>query len=173
MIYYNQEDLIIRSMNEQDIEDFPNAFKKQGWIKPASQFRKYYNQQEAGERWVIVAEKDGEVAGYVTLVPQAQEGPFANKGIPEIVDFNVLIKYQRLGIGSLMLDIVENIAREKSEYVSLGVGLHSGYGQAQRLYIKRGYIPDGTGVWYDGEQLKQYVPTMNDDSLNLYMLKKL
>ena len=40
-----------------------------------------------------------------------------------------------------------------ADVVSLAVGLHTGYGQAQRLYIKRGYIPDGTGVWYQGQTL--------------------
>lgn len=33
------------------------------------------------------------------------------------------------------------------QIVCIGVGLHAGYGSAQRMYVKRGYIPDGTGVW--------------------------
>lgn len=58
------------------------------------------------------------------------------------------------------------------ESVSLVVGLHYGYGSAQRMYIKRGYIPDGSGVWYQGEQLEQYSSCHNDDDLVLYLLKK-
>ena len=55
---------------------------------------------------------------------------------------------------------------------TLAVGVHSGYGAAQRIYVKRGYIPDGTGVWYQGKQLEQYAPCVNDDDLLLFMAKE-
>lgn len=44
------------------------------------------------------------------------------------------------------MDIAEKIAFERSDEVCIGVGLHGGYGSAQRMYVKRGYIPDGSGV---------------------------
>lgn len=34
------------------------------------------------------------------------------------------------------------MAAETSDTVCLGVGLHSGYGAAQRMYVLRGYVPD-------------------------------
>jgi len=52
-------------------------------------------------------------------------------------------------------------------------GVHSGYGSAQRIYIKRGYIPDGTGVWYNNTQLEQYADCKNDDDLVLFLVKDL
>lgn len=54
-----------------------------------------------------------------------------------------------------------------------GVGLHSGYGAAQRMYVLRGYVPDGSGVWYEGRVWDQYAPCVNDDELNLFLSKKL
>ena len=72
-----------------------------------------------------------------------------------------------------MLDAAEKVASELCDTVSLGVGLHHGYGSAQRLYIKRGYIPDGSGVWYKNKQLEQYTACCNDDDLVLYLSKKL
>lgn len=54
----------------------------------------------------------------------------------------------------------------------LGVGLHSGYGSAQRMYIKRGYIPDGSGVWYNNMLLEQNAQCRNDDDLVLYLIKE-
>jgi len=39
------------------------------------------------------------------------------------------------------------------------------------MYVKRGYIPDGTGVWYNGKQLEQYAKCENDDDLTLHFLK--
>jgi len=41
------------------------------------------------------------------------------------------------------------------------------------MYVKRGYIPDGSGVWYKGKQLEQYSKCENDDDLILYFLKSL
>lgn len=171
MIYYNENGLIVRSIIKDDIEKFVKGFQDQGWHKSYEQFNSYYNQHENNEKKVIVAEIDGDTAGYVTLLPYTKEGPFAFKDIPEIVDFNVLIKYQKRGIGSRIMDVAENLAKEKSDYVSLAVGLHYGYGSAQRMYVKRGYIPDGTGVWYKGRQLEQYAECENDDDLVLYLLK--
>lgn len=158
-------------MLESDIEKLVEGFAEQNWHKPYELFYEYYRQQEDNEKSVIIAEISGNVAGYVTLCPYAKEGPFADRKIPEIVDFNVLIKYQKRGVGSKIMDVAEGLAKEKSEYVSLGVGLHSGYGSAQRMYVKRGYIPDGTGVWYKGKQLEEYAQCENDDDLVLYLLK--
>ena len=56
--------------------------------------------------------------------------------------------------------------------VYLGVGMHSGYGSAQRMYVKRGYIPDGTGVWYGDKVCGQYADCCNDDDLVLYLVKE-
>lgn len=61
---------------------------------------------------------------------------------------------------------------EKYE-MSLGVGVHNGYGSAQRMYGKRGYIPDGTGVWYGEKVCTPYTECCNDDDLILYLSKKL
>ena len=72
-----------------------------------------------------------------------------------------------------LLDVAEAEAVKISDTVFLAVGCHSGYGAAQRIYVKRGYIPDGSGVWYQGKQLEQYAPCVNDDDLLLFMSKKL
>jgi GNAT superfamily N-acetyltransferase len=169
--YLEDKDLTIRSMEQVDAKAFHMAFSLQGWHKPIELFSNYYSQQENDEKKVIVAEVGGNVAGYVTLLPEATTGPFALQNIPEIVDFNVLEKYQRRGIGSKILDVAEQLARQHCCCVSLGVGLHHGYGSAQRMYIKRGYIPDGSGVWYQNKQLEQYALCVNDDDLILYMKK--
>jgi GNAT superfamily N-acetyltransferase len=89
------------------------------------------------------------------------------------VDFGVLEKFRRKGIGTRLMDVAEQIASEKADTVTLAVGLHSGYGSAQRMYVKRGYIPDGSGVWYDTSPAVPYQNYCNDDSLLLYFSKKL
>lgn len=172
MIYSNSKKLVIRSINSHDADDLAEGFLRQGWHKERELFCSYLDMQEKGERLVFVAESEGRAVGYTTLVSLAAAGPFRGK-YPEIVDFNVLIPFQKKGIGSRILDAAENAARQFGSTVTLGVGLHNGYGSAQRMYVKRGYIPDGSGVWYRDELLPQYAPCVNDDDLVLYFSKTL
>ena len=81
--------------------------------------------------------------------------------------------FQNQGIGNLLLEEAEKRVKLISDKVTLGVGLHSGYGPAQRLYIKRGYIPDGTGVWYRNQPLEMNATIQNNDDLVLYLSKEL
>lgn len=71
------------------------------------------------------------------------------------------------------MNVAEKIASEYSNIVYLAVGLHSGYGNAQRMYVKRGYIPDESGVWYKNRVCPPYSDCKNDDDLVLYFSKKL
>lgn len=164
---------VIRPMEPGDLDAFGTGFLEQGWTPRPEVWNKYLREQASGARQVFVAEWEGHAAGYLTLVPEAQAGPFAGKGWPEIVDFNVLEKYQRHGIGGALMDAAEQAAAQTSPVVTLGVGLHRGYGPAQRMYVKRGYIPDGSGVWYQNKPATPYGPCVNDDDLVLYLSKSL
>lgn len=161
----------IREMIESDIVNLNREFNLQGWEKPISLFKKYYDEQNSGNRRVFIASSDDIVLGYVTLISNDKNGPFANKNIPTVVDFNVLEKHQNNGVGNLLLDRVEEVVRRYSDKICLGVGLHSGYGPAQRMYVKRGYVPDGSGVWYKNEVVKPYSKCINNDELVLYLSK--
>ncbi len=130
--------------------------------------------QSEGKAIALAAEYKGNVAGYINIYPNSEWGAFAGRGYPEIVDFGVLEKYRRKGIGTKLMDAAEEIAAKYSDTVYLGVGLHSGYGSAQRMYVKRGYIPDGSGVWYKDNVCTPYDTIYtNDDDLVLYLSKKL
>jgi len=158
-------------MQESDIKDLSRGFISQGWPSREEILTRYFKEQESGEREVLVAEIDGAVAGYVTILPSAKHGPFAEV-YPELSDFNVFEPFQNQGIGNLLLEEAEKRVKLISDKVTLGVGLHSGYGPAQRLYMKRGYIPDGTGVWYQNQPLEMNTTIQNNDDLVLYLSKK-
>ncbi|WP_336511298.1 GNAT family N-acetyltransferase [[Bacillus] enclensis] len=171
MIYSQEGNLILRPMNESDIDNFVTAFEEQGWNKPRELFEHYFIEQSNKEREVFVAEKENQPAGYVSLIYSTDTGPYAAEKIPEIGDLNVLEKFQRNGIGNKLMETAEGSAKERCDSVSLAVGLHEGYGPAQKMYIKRGYVPDGSGVWYRGGRLEPYAMCENDDDLTLYLLK--
>ena len=160
-----------RNMCFSDVENILLSFRDQGWERDKTVLEKYWVEQNEGLRSVIIGEMDGTVAGYATVLKQAVHGPFTDQSIPEITDFNVFKKYQRQGVGSTILDKCEAVAFEQSKTISIGVGLHSGYGAAQRLYVKRGFIPDGSGVWYKNSRLPMKALCHNDDELVLYFSK--
>ena len=162
----------IRKMQESDIKDLSRGFISQGWPGREEILARYFLEQECGEREVLVAEVEGAVAGYITILPDAKQGPFAGMA-SELSDFNVFEPFQNQGIGNLLLEEAEKRVRLISDKVTLGVGLHSGYGPAQRLYIKRGYIPDGTGVWYQNHQPAMNAVCEDIGELVLYLSKNL
>ena len=161
----------IRKMQESDIKDLSRGFTSQGWPGREEILTRYFKEQESGEREVLIADLTSAVAGYITILPIAKQGPFAEI-YPELSDFNVFEPFQNQGIGNLLLKEAENRVKLVSDKVTLGVGLHSGYGAAQRLYIKRGYIPDGTGVWYRNHPLEMNATSQNNDDLVLYLVKE-
>lgn len=163
----------IRRMIPADIEKIDASFAAQGWERRRTVLQNYLLDQDRGERYVFVAEESGTITGYVTLLVQAKEGPFKGKGLPEIADFNVFETFQRKGIGTLLLAAAEEKANGFSSILTLGVGLHPGYGPAQRLYVKRGYLPDGSGIWFQNENLAMGAPCCNNDDLVLYLTKEL
>ncbi|MEI6131375.1 MAG: GNAT family N-acetyltransferase [Bacillota bacterium] len=165
-IYLKKNEILIRSISELDAQIINQSFALQGWNRPVELLSCYFLEQERGQRTVAIAEVNGEFTGYVTLLPFAKEGPYSKNMIPEIKDLVVLQKFQNVGIGNYLMDVVEKIASEVSDAVSLSVGLHKGYGKAQRMYVLRGYVPDGSGVWFNGKQLEEYVDCVNDDTLN-------
>ncbi len=165
------ENLLLRPLKQEDAAAFEAAFAAQGWNKPREQFEQYYREQQCGARSVVVAEQNGAPVGYITVLPHKDTGPFAGNGWPELSDFNVLEAFQRKGIGTRLMDEAERIAFAQSSVITIGVGLHSGYGTAQRMYVRRGYVPDGSGVWYRDKPLAKYAPCCNDDDLVLYFSK--
>lgn len=173
MIYYNEDKILIRDMQQSDARIITDKEIAQGWDADISKYQMRLKHQAEGKSISLVAEYDGNVAGYINVYPDSKWGSFANKGHPEIVDFGVLEKYRRNGVGSKLMDIAEQTAMKYSDTVYLGVGMHYGYGSAQRMYVKRGYIPDGTGVWYKDKVCEQYADCCNDDDLVLYLSKKL
>lgn len=163
---------LIRKMQTSDVKELSQGFINQGWPGREEILARYFLEQECGEREVLVAEVGGVLVGYVTILPCAKQGPFAEI-YPELSDFNVFEPFQNQGIGNFLMEEAENRVKFFSDKVTLGVGLHSGYGPAQRLYIKRGYIPDGTGVWYQNHQPAMNAVCEDIGELVLYLSKNL
>ncbi|MBE6612261.1 MAG: GNAT family N-acetyltransferase [Ruminococcaceae bacterium] len=173
MIYYSDETILIRDLRESDAPIITDEEIAQGWHQTIDKYLLCLSDQAKGISINLVAEYRGNIAGYINVYPGRKAGPFQHGLWPEIVDFGVLEKYRRNGIGSKLMDVAEEIAGRYADTVYLGVGLYCGYGSAQRMYCKRGYIPDGTGVWYGRSPCVPYENYCVDDDLVLYLTKKL
>jgi len=173
MVYYQDGQILIRDLCHADAQIITDGEIEQGWHATVDKYLTRLEHQQEGKAVCLAAEYCGNVAGYINVYPDVKTGPFGGQGLPEIVDFGVLAKYRNRGIGSKLMDMAEKIAAGYADRAFLAVGLHSGYGSAQRMYVKRGYIPDGSGVWYRGEPCPEYAPCANDDDLTLFMSKKL
>ena len=121
----------------------------------------------------LVAWQGDVFAGYVTVVWRSNYPPFLAAEIPEIADFNVLPHLRRRGIGSRLLDEAERRIAGRSQTCGIAVGLDRDYGAAQRLYVRRGYVPDGRGIWSHGLQVQWGETVLVDDQLVLYFTKRL
>lgn len=166
-------ELSIRPLLPQDIHCLSLEFQAIGWQKPESVFATYLREQAVGKRQALVALLGSNIAGYTTVTWVSAYPPFARGAIPEICDLNVLPRYQRVGIGSTLLDAAERVAGSRAGQVGVGVGLYAGYGSAQRLYVRRGYVPDGRGLTYRYRVLPALAITRNDDDLLLFLSKKI
>lgn len=162
----------IRAICESDIPMIVREFARHQWPKPVSTFETYCKEQCQQERLTWLAFYQDNFAGYVTLKWSSFYQPFSKLKTPEIMDLNVLPPYQKKGIGSALLDLAERTARKKSMVVGIGVGLYSGYGNAQKLYIARGYQLDGLGVTYDYKFVEPGSMVCLDDDLVLWFTKK-
>jgi GNAT superfamily N-acetyltransferase len=163
----------IRPLDEIDISEIVKSFDQIGWDKPAALFQEYLKEQKANERYVWVAYQQNQFVGYITLKVDSEYLPFAKMNIPEIKDLNVLPNCRNQGVGSVLMKKAEEKAGVYSTQVGIGVGLTADYGNAQRLYVKSGYIPDGNGVTYHHESVKWGVDYKVDDDLVLWFIKDL
>ena len=174
---------LLRELTAADCLPIAQAFAAQGWDKPEAQYLRYLADSQAGRRAVLLAEVDSQgtggqstglqFAGYLTIVWASEYPPFREAGIPEIVDFNVLKKFQRRGIGSALMDEAERRIAAVSPVAGIGVGLDPDYGPAQILYVRRGYVPDGRGAHSHEQPLRYGEMVKVDDGLALFLTKAL
>lgn len=164
--------LQLRFMSPDDIDLMVKQFAVHNWSKPRSIFIHYLQEQERRERLVWVAFYEHDFAGYITLKWDSLYPSFKQQSIPEIMDLNVLPPYRNKGIASALLDLAEAEGFKHYPILGIGVGLYTDYGQAQRLYVQRGYIPDGMGVSYAYKTVKPGAMVCLDDDLILWFTKR-
>jgi len=160
--------LEIRQLRKEDIDKIASEV-----TKPAGLYERYYEERVSGQRVVLVAWENNQFAGYLTIEWQSGYPYFRENNIPEIADLIVLPQHRRQRIATQLMDEAEKIISQRSKIAGIGVGLYASYGAAQRMYVLRGYVPDGRGIDYDNVYVKEEELVKADDSLTLHFTKEL
>jgi ribosomal protein S18 acetylase RimI-like enzyme len=161
----------IRRLSADDPAVMHFAFLQQGWDKPQSQFEHYLSEQSKGEKEGLLAWVDVHFAGYLLISWKSWYPPFEHAHIPEIVDLNVLKIFQRKRIASRLMDEAEKRIFAHHRRVGITVGLTSDYGAAQKLYVSRGYVPDGQGISQNEIFISKNQNVIANDDLVLALTK--
>lgn len=140
----------IRPATAADIEGLYRIAEDMGATNEKNYFERCLAEQQEKKREVLVAEQSGRLIGYVLLVWTPLYATFRRLDIPEIQDLNVIPDARGQGVGGKLVDACEALVRTAGKPdVGISVGLSQRFGAAQRLYVKKGYVPDGAGVCYD------------------------
>jgi GNAT superfamily N-acetyltransferase len=162
----------ISQLQETFIPWVKTGYEKMGWAKDDSYFETCYQQQEAGAIVVVVSHDDRSYFGHLELVWKPDYVHFRENDIPEIQDLNVTPDMRRQGIATHLIAKAEHLASATCKAIGISVGLHYWYGPAQRLYAKRGYVPDGQGLHYKNVRIEEGESVVADDDLVLRLVKE-
>jgi len=137
-------------------------------------FERCLQEQTAGRRLLFIAVHENTPVGYVQLNWRPVYAMFRRLDLPEIQDLNIVPAARRQGFGAQLVEYCERLARQNGKaHIGISVGLYAAYGPAQRLYVQRGYVPDGAGIAADDVPLKGGEVRAIDDALTLKLVKVL
>ncbi len=147
-VMVSKSEMNFKLMAEDDIDLIVRTFR--AWCKERSQYEQYLEEQQRGERTILVVYHGTNVVGYGTIVWEPEYELFRREGIPEIIDLNVITEYQGAGIGRALIDALERVAVERNKpYMGISVVQTPEYAKANRLYPRLGYVPDDHGIGQD------------------------
>jgi ribosomal protein S18 acetylase RimI-like enzyme len=82
--------------------------------------------------------------------------------------------FRRRGVATRLMNAAEQLARDRgAATLGITVGLFDEYGPAQRLYARRGYVPDGRGACQDQRPLSEGARVTMDHDLIMWLTKDL
>ena len=172
----------IRAATDEDIEGLYRVAEDMQVTHERHYYERCLSEQEEKKRVALVAAQNYRLLGYVQLVWVPIYSTFRRLDIPEIQDLNIIPEARGQGTGSQLVDACEALARQagKTE-IGISVGLNQSFGPAQRLYVKKGYIPDGAGLCCDEVPVRAgelrttlwHRPVSLDSLLTIKMIKNL
>jgi GNAT superfamily N-acetyltransferase len=164
---------VIEPLTRERVDWLSLQFAAGFYAKRAGYFSACMDAQSRDGLVLLVARDDEDLLGYLKVVWQPEYPPFRVQGIPEVQDLNVVVRARQRGVASRLMDRAEQLIATHSPVAGIGVGLHPGYGPAQRMYVLRGYVPDALPLTYHDAPVAEYQPVVLDDDLVMHLTKTL
>lgn len=162
----------IRSMQDGDVDFIFTGLMDHDVQKPRAYVERCWHENLSEQRTTFLAVVQGKFAGWGHLVYVCDYSFFREHGIPEIQNFDVIPPYRRRGVGTQLMDAIEEFAFTKFDVIGIGFGLYAKDGVAQKMYVKRGYIPDGRGLMSHNEPVFPGHHVLAGDALVLLLTKR-
>lgn len=165
----------IKKLTIEDIQKIQTDSHNTGLQLRKDMLAHYLDKQNRHQMMAIVALlPDATPIGYSAFVYNSSHNTFSQRKIPEISDIHVAKDYRGHGVGQMLLDCTERLAKGMGfSSLGLGVRLYAEHSPTQRLYATNGYIPEGTGLFYSGKPVLKGEKVCIDDDLVLYLTKEL
>lgn len=165
--------LVIQRMQPKALAAAIELFTQTVYAGNAAEAQAHLADHADGRGDTLLAYVDEQFAGFVTIRWQSNNPRFRAENIPFIHHLEVFDPFQRQGVASRLLDEAEQLIATRATKAGITVGLFAAYGAAQRLYAKRGYVPDGRGVC-QGQRPIQFGENVTiDHDLLLWLTKDL
>ena len=164
---------VIERVRAEDLAATIDLFTHQVYPGDPQEAHQHFTEHAEGQAETFLAWVEGSLAGYLTIRWQSHNPQFRQHTIPLIHHLGVFPQFQRRGIASRLMDVGEQLIATRATQAGITVGLFDAYGPAQRLYAKRGYLPDGRGACQGQRPLKQGELVTVDHDLILWLTKDL
>jgi len=132
---------------------------------------RHFQTHPHGDSTTLLAFLGEELVGILTIRWQSQYPPFRERNIPLIHYIEVKWERRGQGIGNALMAEAERFASARVDRLGICVGLFDAYGPAQRLYVKRGFVPDGRGACQGAEPLREGQIVAIDHELLIWLVK--
>jgi GNAT superfamily N-acetyltransferase len=145
------------------------------WVSDSeAEARRYLADHGEPDGTSLIATDGADAVGYVAIVWESNFAGFRSRGIPLVHQIAVAGPFRRRGVATLLMDATEQLARDRGiATLGITVGLFDEYGPAQRLYGRRGYIPDGRGACRGQRPLTKGTQVTVDHDLIIWLTKDL
>lgn len=146
-----------------------------GWVCDDEADARKHLADHGGEDGASLAAVQGQrVIGIALILWVSNYAGFAERGIPLVHQLTVAGPFRRRGVAMQLMDAAEDLARGRgAAELGITVGLFDAYGPAQRLYARRGYLPDGRGACRGQQPLSRGTQVTMDDDPILWLTKDL
>jgi GNAT superfamily N-acetyltransferase len=166
-------ELTIERVQTADLAATIALFAREIYPGDPTEAQRHFEGHAEGQADTFLAHVSGNLAGYLTIRWQSNNPNFRQHNIPLIHHLAVFPQFRRHGIASRLMDAAEQLIGTRATQVGITVGLFDDYGPAQRLYAKRGYLPDGRGACEGNRPLQRGEVITVDHHLMLWLTKDL